>query len=74
MAKHRKARATQSTTPVDYSNESEAGTRLRIDAQLRQAGWEVDSEAITFAKGARPERGRNLAIAEWPTATHRGDP
>jgi type I site-specific restriction endonuclease len=49
MAKHRKARATQSTTPVDYSNESEAGTRLRIDAQLRQAGWEVDSEAITFA-------------------------
>ncbi|QDY72594.1 type I restriction-modification system endonuclease [Geobacillus thermoleovorans] len=45
---------------------TEAETRLIIDEQLRAAGWEADSEKLRFAKGARPEKGRNLAIAEWP--------
>ena len=45
----------------------EAATRKIIDRQLRDAGWEVDSEALTFEKGVRPMRSRNLAIAEWPT-------
>ncbi|MFQ3617560.1 MAG: type I restriction-modification system endonuclease [Cyanobacteriota bacterium] len=45
----------------------ERETRRLIDAQLRDAGWEVDTEALTYAKGARPQKGRNLAIAEWPT-------
>jgi type I restriction enzyme R subunit len=45
----------------------ERETRRLIDAQLRAAGWEVDTEELTYAKGARPQRGRNLAIAEWPT-------
>ena len=48
-------------------DESEAETRLRIDQQLFEAGWEADSEYLTFKSGARPEPGRNLAIAEWPT-------
>ena len=52
---------------VDYSNEDEATTRERIDGQLRQAGWEVDSNILTFGNGARPERGVNRAISEWPT-------
>lgn len=45
----------------------EAATRRLVDAQLREAGWEADSENLTFQRGARPVKGRNLAIAEWPT-------
>jgi type I restriction enzyme R subunit len=46
----------------------EALTRILIDQQLIEAGWVADSEALTFKKGARPEKGKNQAIAEWPTA------
>jgi type I restriction enzyme, R subunit len=46
----------------------EAATRKIIDHQLRAAGWEVDSERLTFEHGVRPTRGKNLAIAEWPTS------
>ncbi|KUO59703.1 MAG: type I restriction endonuclease subunit R [Gracilibacter sp. BRH_c7a] len=46
---------------------SEAETRKLIDNQLQVAGWEVDTDNIRWAKGTRPEKGRNLAIAEWPT-------
>lgn len=45
----------------------EVETRRLIDTQLRAAGWEADSEALSFAQGSRPQKGRNLAIAEWPT-------
>lgn len=52
---------------------SERDTRKLIDGQLAAAGWTVDSAEITFTKGARPQRGRNLAIAEWPTETGPAD-
>ena len=42
-------------------------TRILIDTQLMEAGWEVDSETITHANGERPGKGKNRAIAEWPT-------
>lgn len=42
-------------------------TRILIDQQLIEAGWQADSEALTYKNGARPEKGKNLAIAEWPT-------
>lgn len=42
-------------------------TRILIDQQLRDAGWEADSLELTYASGARPEKGVNRAIAEWPT-------
>ncbi len=45
----------------------EAATRKLIDRQLHDAGWEVDSELMTYERGVRPTKGRNLAIAEWPT-------
>lgn len=45
----------------------EALTRILIDQQLNEAGWEADSELISYKKGVRPEKGKNLAIAEWPT-------
>ncbi|MFN7146648.1 MAG: type I restriction-modification system endonuclease, partial [Myxococcota bacterium] len=46
---------------------SEADTRHIIDQQLRDAGWEADTRALTHGLGARPQKGKNLAIAEWPT-------
>lgn len=50
----------------------EALTRILIDQQLIEAGWQADSEALTYKSGARPEKGKNLAIAEWPTQ-YKGD-
>lgn len=51
----------------------EAQTRQMIDGQLREAGWEVDTVNLRFSNGTRPEKGRNLAIAEWPTASGPAD-
>ena len=45
----------------------ERETRRLIDQQLRAAGWEVDTEEIRYSQGVRPQKGRYLAIAEWPT-------
>ncbi len=42
-------------------------TRIIIDQQLMDAGWEADTQELTYQKGARPEKGKNKAIAEWPT-------
>eukprot|EP00903_Cladosiphon_okamuranus_P022578 g20773.t1 len=47
----------------------EADTRLLIDVQLMNMGWEADTKELKHARGTRPEKGRNLAIAEWPTGT-----
>lgn len=47
---------------------SEDLTRILIDQQLNDAGWEADSLELTYSKGARPEKGKNRAIAEWPTS------
>ncbi|WP_312727415.1 type I restriction-modification system endonuclease [Stutzerimonas kunmingensis] len=48
---------------------SEDLTRILIDQQLIDAGWEADSLDLTYGKGARPEKGKNKAIAEWPTSS-----
>ena len=45
----------------------EAATRRLIDKQLQARGWDVDSEQLTFERGVRPARAKNLAVAEWPT-------
>lgn len=58
-------RKTQAAT--QYIVLDEALTRILIDQQLTEAGWQADSETLTFKKGARPEKGKNIAIAEWPT-------
>ncbi|WP_304666193.1 hypothetical protein [Neisseria basseii] len=44
-----------------------------IDAQLREAGWEADTENLNYQKGTYPEKGRNLAIAEYPCGKDRAD-
>lgn len=51
----------------------ERQTRRLIDVQLVDAGWEADSDRMAFQRGARPEEGRNLAIAEWPAEAGRAD-
>lgn len=51
---------------------SEAETRYLIDEQLRKYGWEVDTINLRYSKGTRPQKGKNLAIAEWPTDSQVG--
>ncbi len=64
---------TAATTAASAVELDEADTRKLIDEQLREAGWTVESVSLTFAKGARPEKGKNLAIAEWPTSSGPAD-
>ena len=60
-------RRKQASKAASQRQKSEAETRYMIDEQLRQVGWEADTETIRYSKGTRPAKGRNLAIAEWPT-------
>lgn len=46
---------------------NEADTRKIIDEQLRKVGWEADSDNLRYSKGTLPQRGRNIAVAEWQT-------
>ena len=67
----------QSTQQVVYKTQqasscfdlSEDLTRILIDQQLIDAGWEADSLDLIYSKGARPEKGKNKAIAEWTTSS-----
>jgi type I restriction enzyme, R subunit len=52
-----------------YLNLDQSDTRNLVDEQLRIRGWEADSTALSFASGAIPVTGRNMAIAGWPTET-----
>ena len=54
---------------ADAIDLDEVTTRKLIDEQLRQAGWEADTQALRWSAGTRPQKGRNLAIAEVPTAS-----
>jgi type I restriction enzyme R subunit len=67
------ALVTAAATAASVVELDEAETRKIIDEQLRKVGWTVDTAALTFANGTRPERGKNLAIAEWPTASGPAD-
>jgi type I restriction enzyme R subunit len=51
----------------------EASTRTLIDAQLAARGWDVDTPTIRYSAGSRPTKGRNMAIAEWPTKSGPAD-
>jgi type I restriction enzyme R subunit len=52
---------------------NEEETRVVVDPQLRAAGWQVDTLALRYSQGARPEKGTNKAIAEWPTESGPAD-
>lgn len=63
-ANERKERARKA---ADKRIKSEAETRYLVDEALRKVGWEADTVNLCYAKGTRPAKGRNIAIAEWPT-------
>lgn len=65
-------RAETAKKAASQRRKSEAETRYLIDEQLRGVGWEADTEQLRYSKGARPEKGRNKAIAEWPTESPSG--
>lgn len=60
-------RVQKAETTSDNMELSEAETRYLIDEQLRKYGWEADTNNIRYSKGTRPQKGKNFAIAEWPT-------
>lgn len=67
-----------SALAISKAKLTEAQTRAIIDQQLRKVGWEVDTENLRYSKGTRPQKGKKLAIAEWPvkatkTADDRAD-
>ena len=63
-AEERKKKARQAAS---QRQKTEAETRYMIDEQLRLVGWEADTENLRHSKGTRPQKGHNMAIAEWPT-------
>jgi type I restriction enzyme R subunit len=64
------ARGEAAATKIDLD---ESATRELIDQQLRDAGWEADTKTLRYGEGTRPAKGRNMAIAEWPTANGPAD-
>ena len=52
---------------------TEADTRELIDLQIREAGWQVDSNVLRYSNGTRPQKNKNMAIAEWPTESGPAD-
>lgn len=60
-------RVQKAETTSENMELSEPETRYLIDEQLRKYGWEADTNNIRYSKGTRPQKGKNLAIAEWPT-------
>ncbi|HHY73609.1 MAG TPA: type I restriction-modification system endonuclease [Bacillus bacterium] len=71
--KEKQQRREQSVRVAASFELSEAETRMLIDQQLQEAGWEADTENLRFSKDTRPEKGRNIAIAEWPLKHGRAD-
>ncbi len=67
----RKERALAKAKKIE---ETESETRERIDKQLRDAGWECDTQTLNY-KSCRtlPQKGRQMAIAEWKCGTKWAD-
>ena len=72
-AVEKETRKKRSSKAASQRVKSEAETRYLVDEQLRKVGWEADTEALCYSKGTRPAKGRNIAIAEWPTDSTVGD-
>lgn len=72
--REKKERRKRSKAFLRKADLNEKETRLMfIDEQLRNAGWEVDTESLVWGKGVRPEKNKNLAIAEVPTNHGKAD-
>lgn len=66
-------RRKRGSNSADKINLTEKETRYLIDEQLRKVGWEADSINIKYSNGVRPQKGKKLAIAEWPTDSKVGN-
>lgn len=62
-------RQNTSAVAISKAKLTEAQTRAIIDEQLRKVGWEADTENLRYSKGTRPQKGKKIAIAEWPVKT-----
>ncbi|MBW4828925.1 MAG: type I restriction-modification system endonuclease [Clostridiaceae bacterium] len=62
-----KERQEKSAKAASLIKLNEDETRKIIDEQLRSCGWEADTKTLRFSNGTRPQKNKNLAIAEWPT-------
>lgn len=71
-SKNTNERAQKAEIASENMELSEAETRYLIDEQLCKYGWEADTNNLRYSKGTRPQKGRNLAIAEWPTDSQVG--
>lgn len=61
----RRLKGKEKASKIEW-NELETRIHL-IDEQLRQAGWECDTENLNFkTQRTLPEKGKYKAIAEWP--------
>lgn len=69
----RAARRRQAQAAAARFDLTESEARRQIDAQLRARGWEADSVVRTWEHGARPQAGRNMAIAFYPTDAGHAD-
>lgn len=67
-----KERAEKAEAASESMELSEAETRIIIDDQLQRVGWEADTNNLRYSKGTRPQKGHNMAIAEWPTDSTTG--
>ncbi|MBV2128641.1 type I restriction-modification system endonuclease [Arsukibacterium indicum] len=67
VAKQQSSAKQKTQAASQYISLNEELTRILIDQQLKDAGWEVDTQELTYQKGCRPEKGKNKAISEWPT-------
>lgn len=59
-------RQNSSAAAISSAKLTEDETRKLIDDQLRKVGWEADTKNLRYSKGTRPQKGRKMAIAEWP--------
>ena len=65
--------AVETAAAVEKEVITEDDTREIIDRQLKAAGWIVDTKKIRHSAGKRPQKGKNIAIAEWPTTSGPAD-
>ncbi|AUC81800.1 type I restriction-modification system endonuclease [Lacinutrix sp. Bg11-31] len=70
----RQQRKERAFAKAKKTEENEAETRDRIDKQLRDAGWECDTQTLNYkSKRTLPQKGRQMAIAEWKCGTKWAD-
>ncbi|MBE7692603.1 type I restriction-modification system endonuclease [Tenacibaculum finnmarkense] len=70
----KKQRKERAFSKAKKTTETEAETRERIDKQLRDVGWECDTQTLNYKTcKTLPQKGRQIAISEWKCATKWAD-